>query len=55
MNTTQRAGLLQRWSVVQTELLPELGLEVEGLTPKLWHVFVLVGSVCHYVAILFYA
>ena len=35
MNTTQRAGLLQRWSVVHTELLPERGLEVEGLTPKL--------------------
>ena len=35
MNTTQRAGLLQRWSVIQEELIPELGQEVEGLTPKL--------------------
>ena len=35
MDTTQRAVLLQRWSVVQTELIPELGQEVEGLTPKL--------------------
>lgn len=35
MNTTQRAGLLQRWSVIQEELIPGLGLEVEGLTPKL--------------------
>ena len=31
----QRAGLLQRWSVVQEELIPGLGQEVEGLTPKL--------------------
>jgi hypothetical protein len=35
MDTTQRAGLLQRWSVVQEELIPGLGREVEGLTPKL--------------------
>jgi len=35
MNTTQRAGLLQRWAVVQEELIPELGREIEGLTPKL--------------------
>ena len=35
MNTTQRAGLLQRWSVVQQELIPGLGREIEGLTPKL--------------------
>jgi len=35
MNTTQRAGLLQRWSVIQEELIPGLGQEVEGLTPKL--------------------
>ena len=35
MNTTQRASLLQRWTVVQEELIPELGQEVEGLTPKL--------------------
>ncbi len=35
MNATQRAGLLQRWSVVQAELIPELGRETEALTPKL--------------------
>ena len=35
MNTTQRAGLLQRWSAIQEELIPGLGQEVEGLTPKL--------------------
>lgn len=35
MNTTQRAGLLQRWSVVQEELIPGLGKEIEGLTPRL--------------------
>jgi len=35
MNTTQRAGLLQRWSVIQEELIPGLGQEIEGLTPKL--------------------
>ena len=35
MNATQRAGLLQRWRVVQEELIPELGAELEGLTPKL--------------------
>ena len=35
MNATQRAGLLQRWKVVQEELIPELGAELEGLTPKL--------------------
>ena len=35
MNTTQRTGLLQRWSVIQEELIPGLGQEVEGLTPKL--------------------
>ncbi len=35
MNATQRAGLLQRWSVVQEELIPGLGREIEGLTPKL--------------------
>jgi hypothetical protein len=29
MNTTQRAGLLQRWSVIQEELIPGLGQEVE--------------------------
>ena len=35
MDATQRAGLLQRWSVVQAELIPYLSREVEGLTPKL--------------------
>jgi hypothetical protein len=35
MNATQRAGLLQRWSVVQAELIPGLGRETEALTPKL--------------------
>lgn len=35
MDTTQRTGLLQRWQVVQGELIPGLGKEVEGLTPKL--------------------
>jgi IS5 family transposase len=35
MNATQRAGLLQRWTVIQEELIPELGREMEGLTPKL--------------------
>ncbi len=35
MDTTQRAGLLQRWSVVQEELIPGLGRETEGLTPRL--------------------
>jgi len=35
MNITQRAGLLQRWSVIQEELIPGLRQEVERLTPKL--------------------
>lgn len=35
MDTTQRTGLMQRWQVVQGELIPGLGKEVEGLTPKL--------------------
>lgn len=35
MNATRRAGLMQRWRVVQEELIPELGSEVGGLTPKL--------------------
>lgn len=35
MNTTQRTGLLQRWRVIQEELIPGLGQEVEGLTPRL--------------------
>jgi hypothetical protein len=35
MNATQRAGLLQRWFLIQEEILPDLGREVEGLTPRL--------------------
>jgi len=35
MDATQRAGLLQRLLVVQEELIPGLGREVEGLTPRL--------------------
>ena len=35
MDATQRAGLLQRWQVVQEELIPGLGKEIEGLTPRL--------------------
>lgn len=35
MHTTQRAGLLQRWSVIQEELIPGLGHETEALTSKL--------------------
>ena len=35
MNTTQRNGIIQRWRVVQHELIPELRLGVSSLTPKL--------------------
>jgi hypothetical protein len=35
MYHTQRAELMQRWHVIQGELIPDLGAEVEGLTPKL--------------------
>ena len=35
MNTTQRTKLMQRWQVVQTELLPELKEENGPLTPRL--------------------
>lgn len=35
MNTTQGTGIMQRWRVVQHELLPELKHEVGALTPKL--------------------
>ena len=35
MNTTQRTGLLQRWRVVRGELIPDLGKEAGGITPKL--------------------
>jgi len=33
MNTTQRNGIMQRWHIVQHELMPELRKEVG--TPKL--------------------
>jgi hypothetical protein len=35
MNTTQRTEILQRWRIVQEELLPELRSEIGELTPKL--------------------
>lgn len=35
MNATQRELILQRWNVIQHELLPELKNEVGPLTPKL--------------------
>ena len=35
MNTTQRTEILQRWRIVQEELMPELRTEVGALTPKL--------------------
>ena len=35
MNSTQRNGIMQRWRVVQHELLPELKSEFGALTPKL--------------------
>lgn len=35
MDATQRSRLMQRWHVIQAELIPELGREVEALTPKL--------------------
>ncbi len=35
MNTTRRDLIMQRWNVVQHELLPELRNEVGTLTPKL--------------------
>ena len=35
MNTTQRNGIMQRWQVVQHELMPELRAEAGTLTPKL--------------------
>ncbi len=35
MNTTQRNGILQRWRIVQEELMPELRHELGALTPKL--------------------
>ena len=35
MNTTQRTTLMQRWTVVQQELMPELRADVGALTPRL--------------------
>jgi hypothetical protein len=35
MNTTQRTGIMQRWHVLQYDLLPELKNEVGVITPKL--------------------
>lgn len=38
MNTTQRNGIMQRWRMVQHELMPALRNEMYALTPKLEHV-----------------
>lgn len=38
MNTTQRTGIMQRWRIVQEELIPELRNEIGALTPKLTQV-----------------
>ena len=35
MNTTQRTLVMERWNVLQHELMPELKLECGALTPKL--------------------
>ena len=35
MNTTQRSLVMQRWHVMQYEIIPDLGAEVGVLTPKL--------------------
>lgn len=35
MNHTHRTGILQRWTIIQYELLPELKDEVGSLTPEL--------------------
>ena len=35
MDATQRERIMQRWNVVQHELMPELAAEVGGLTPRL--------------------
>ncbi len=35
MDSTQRMKLMQRWTVVQHELMPALRLEIGALTPKL--------------------
>lgn len=36
MDTTQRIGIMQRWFVMQHELMPEMRNEVGVLTPKQW-------------------
>jgi hypothetical protein len=35
MNSTQRISIMQRWTVIQYELMPELKDEVGSLTLKL--------------------
>ena len=35
MDATSRELIMQRWSVIQDELLPQLKIEVGALTPKL--------------------
>lgn len=35
MDTTQRTGIMQRWRIVQEEMVPELRNEIGALTPKL--------------------
>ena len=35
MNATQRTGIMQRWKIIQHELIPELRTGVGSLTPKL--------------------
>lgn len=35
MNATQRERIMQRWNVIQHELMPELLHEIGALTPKL--------------------
>ena len=35
MDTTQRGLIMQRWSVIQQELMPELRSGVGPLTPRL--------------------
>ena len=39
MDTTQRTGFMQRWNIIQHELMPELrNAAVGALTPKLMQV-----------------
>jgi hypothetical protein len=35
MDNTQRTNIMQRWTVIQYKLMPELKDEVGSLTPKL--------------------